>query len=307
MKNRKISHHLLIGLLLGLFLSPSMMLSPPAAQAQWLTFDATSYALKVEEMARHVNEWMTTIQHYNDMIDKAVKQATSLGGILTTVDKTLARNKNLVASVAEIGKSVRDIYQLKRQIESMVQCRIRAVKSVEGRLRAGIFNPEQDLADFEDYLRDSIGRTSQDTIANRVRIANADNEFERLVYEREQAYGRLAEAEAALKAFEKLQDAELARPEDERYNLGVLQSQIATTKVQIEELKKLIGDMNAKIEAKMNQYGIRLAIRSDYGQLIHNQTKAWEATVPVRQDIMKAIDDEFEQDPGIDNDPADGP
>jgi chromosome segregation ATPase len=283
------------------------MPSPPPASAQWLTFDKPNFILKIEEMSRHVNEWMTTIEHYTDMYDKAVKQVTSLGGILTTVDKQLARNKNLVSSVASIGKTVRDVYQLKRQIESMVQTRIRAVKSLEGRLRAGIFNPQQDLADLEDYLRDSIGRASQDTIANRERIANADNEFERLVFDREQAYGRLAEAEAALKQFEKMQDAELAKPEDERYNLGVLQTQIATTKVQIEEVRKLISDLNAKIEAKMNQYGIRLSIRSDYGNLIHNQTKAWEATVPIRQDILKTIDDEFAQDPGIENDPADGP
>jgi len=307
MNKKMLSRRLLIGLLLGLFLSPSLMPSPTPATAQFTVFDPTNYAAKIEEMTRHVNEWMTTIQHYTDMYDKAVKQVTSLGGILTTVDKQLARNKNLVSSVASIGKTVRDVYQLKHQIESMVQTRIRAVKSLEGRLRAGIFNPQQDLADLEDYLRDSIGRASQDTIANRERIANADNEFERLVFDREQAYGRLAEAEAALKQFEKMQDAELAKPEDERYNLGVLQTQIATTKVQIEEVRKLISDLNAKIEAKMNQYGIRLSIRSDYGNLIHNQTKAWEATVPIRQDILKTIDDEFAQDPGIENDPADGP
>jgi len=29
------------------------------------------------------------------------------------------------------------------------------------RLRAGILNPQQDLADLEEYLRDSIGRSSQ--------------------------------------------------------------------------------------------------------------------------------------------------
>jgi len=307
MKNKNLFHHLLIGLLLSLILSPSMMLSPPAANAQFAVFDASNYAAKIEEMQRDLDHWMTTIQHYTDMYDKAVKQVTSLNGILTTIDKQLARNKDLVSSVAEIGKAVRDVYQLKRQIESMVQCRIRAVKSLEGRLRAGIFNPQQDLADLEEYLRDSIGRSSQDTVANIERLANSDNEFERLRYELQLAYGRLAEAEAALTQFEKLQDAELAKPEDERYNLGVLQTQIATTKVQIEQLKTLINDLDAKIADKMKQYGIRLAIRSDYGQLIHNTTKAWESTVPIRQDLMKTIDDEFEQDPGIDNDPADGP
>jgi chromosome segregation ATPase len=250
---------------------------------------------------------MTTIQHYTDMYEKAVKQVTSLGGILTTVEKQLARNKDLVASIASIGKAVRDIYQLKRQIETMIQCKIRAVKSIESRLRAGILNPQQDLADLEEYLRDSIGRSSQDTIANIERLANADNEFERMRYELQLAYARLAEAEAALKQFEAMLDEEMKKPENERYNLGVLQTQIATTKVQIEQLKTLINDLTAKIAAKMKTYGIRLSVRSDYGQMIHNTTKAWESTVQVRQDLLKTIDDEFAQDPGIDNDPADGP
>ena len=304
---KQLARHMLIGLLLGLILSPSLMPSPASVQAQWLTFDASSYALKIEEMARHVNEWMTTIQHYTDMYEKAVKQVTSLGGILTTVEKQLARNKDLVASIASIGKAVRDIYQLKRQIETMIQCKIRAMKSIESRLRAGILNPQQDLADLEEYLRDSIGRSSQDTIANIERLANADNEFERMRYELQLAYARLAEAEAALKQFEAMLDEEMKKPENERYNLGVLQTQIATTKVQIEQLKTLINDLTAKIAAKMKTYGIRLTVRSDYGQMIHNTTKAWESTVQVRQDLLKTIDDEFAQDPGIDNDPADGP
>jgi len=301
----RFTKHTLIGILMGLLLTPGL-LSPPPAQAQWLTFDASAYALKIEEMARHVNEWMTTIQHYTDMYDKAVKQVTSLGGILTTVDKQLSRNKNLVASIAEIGKSVRQIYQMKRQIESMVQCRIRAIRSLDNRLRAGIFNPQQDLDDLEDYLRNSIGRSSQDTIANTERLANADNEFERMRYELQLAYGRLAEAEAALKQFEKMVEAELAKPEEERYNLGVLQSQIGTVKIQIEQIRAQINDLTEKIAAKMKLYGARLTIRADYGQLVHETTKAWEATVPVREDVLKAIDDEFAQDEGIDDDPVDG-
>jgi chromosome segregation ATPase len=306
MKLRSFTKHTLVGILLGLILTPGFI-SAPAAQAQWAVFDASNYAAKLEEMQKELDRWMKTVEHYTKMYDKAVQQVTSLGGILKTVDQQLARNKQLVASVAEIGKAVRQIYQLKRQIESMVQCRIRAIRSLDSRLKAGIFNPQQDLQDLEEYLRDSIGRSSQDTIANTERLANADNEFERLRYELQLAYGRLAEAEAALKQFEQMVDAELAKPEHERYNLGVLQTQIGATKIQIEQIKTQINDLTEKIAAKMKQYGIRLSIRADYGQLVHNSTEAWESTVPVRQDILKTIDETFAQDEGIDDDPADGP
>src|SRR5712664_2516629 len=304
MKLRSFTKHTLVGILLGLILTPGFI-SPPAAQAQWAVFDASNYAAKLEEMQRELDRWMKTVEHYTKLYDKAVQQVTSLGGILKTVDQQLARNKQLVASVAEIGKAVRQIYQLKRQIESMVQCRIRAIRSLDSRLKAGIFNPQQDLQDLEEYLRDSIGRTSQDTIANIERLANADNEFERLRYELQLAYGRLAEAEAALKEFEKMVEAELAKPEQERYNLGVPQTQSVNTQIQIELIKAQINDLTAKLAAKMQSFGIQLTIRSDYGQMVHNTTKAWESTIPVRQDILKKIDDEFAQDEGIDNDPAD--
>jgi chromosome segregation ATPase len=299
--------HMLIGLLLGLILTPSLALSPAPVQAQWLVFDQPQWLLKVQEIQDEITRWQTTIEHYSKMYEKAVQQVTSLGGILKGVDQLVSRNKDLVTDVAAIGKAVRDIYQLKRQIESMIVCKIRSVKSIAGRLRAGILNPQQDLADLEEYLSDSIGRSSQDTVANIERLANADNEFERMRYELQLAYARKAEAEAALKEFEKMLDEEMKKPEHERYNLGVLQTQIATTKVQLEQITTQINDLTAKLAEKMKQYGIKLTVRSDYGEWLHDTTKAWESTVPIRQDILKTIDEEFAQDPGIDNDPADGP
>src|SRR5207302_11314110 len=182
-------------------------------------------------MQRELDHWLKTVEHYTQMYDKAVQQVTSLGGILKTVDQQLARNKQLVASVAEIGKAVRDIYQLKRQIESMVQCRIRAVRSLDSRLKAGIFNPQQDLEDLEEYLRDSIGRSSQDTIANTERLANADNEFERLRYELQLAYGRPAEAAAALKEYQQLADREVTKTLNAHKNLRAPQRQSDTPEV----------------------------------------------------------------------------
>jgi chromosome segregation ATPase len=301
MKRLSFARQLIIGILLGIIITPAQ-----PAQAQWLTFDATAYALKVEEMMRHVNEWMTTIQHYTDMYDKAVKQVTSLGGILTTVDKQLARNKNLISSIATIGRTVRQVYMLKRQIENMVQIRIRAIRQLDSRLKAGIFNPQQDLQDLEEYLRNSIGRASQDTIANIERLANMDNEFERLRYELQNAYGRLAEAQAVLKQYEDMLTTEMAKPEEERHSLELIQTQISNTKIQIEAIKTQINDLTEKLAAKTKQYGIQLETRADYGQQVHQTNKAWESTVPVRKEILDEIDRTFERDEGIDDDPADG-
>lgn len=301
MRKPTLIKQLLLGLLLGIFIMPAQ-----PAHAQWTVFDPTSYAAQIEEMAREADRWMRTIQHYTAMYEKAVQQLTSLGGILTVVDKQLARNRNLVASVASIGQTVRHIYQLKRQIENMIQCRIRAIQQLDSRLKAGIFNPQQDRQDLEEYLRNSIGRASQDTLANLERLANMDNEFERLRFELQNAYGRLAEAQAVLKQYEEMLTTEMAKPDDERHSLALIQTQISNTKIQIEQIKAQITDLTAKLAAKTQQYGIQLQTRGQYGQQVHQTNKAWESTIPVRKDILDQIDKTFEPDEGIDDDPADG-
>ena len=300
MRQVTILKQLVLGILLGIFISPAQ-----PVQAQWTVFDPTSYAAQIQEMVREVDRWMQTVQHYTAMYDKAVQQVTSLGGILTRVDQQLARNKNLVSSVAQIGQTVRQIYALKRQIENMVQCRIRAIRQLDSRLKAGIFNPQQDLQDLEEYLRNSIGRASQDTVANMERLAAADNEFERMRYELQNAYGRLAEAQAVLKQLEAMLAAEMAKPEEERHSQQLLQTQISNTKIQIEQIKTQINDLTKSLAAKARQYGVELANRADYGQQVHQTNKMWETTVPVRKEILDEIDRAFEKDEGIDDDPAD--
>ncbi len=302
MHKQSFTKQLFIGLLLGIIITPPQ---PARAQFGGIVHDPIAYALKVREFAGEVQHWLDTIEHYTKIYDKAVQQVTSLGGILTTVDKQLARNKNLVAKISTIGQTVRQIYSLKRQIENMVQCRIRAIRQLDSRLKAGIFNPQQDLQDLQDYLRNSIGRSAQDTQANMERLARMDNEFERLQYELQNAYGRLAEAQAVLKQFEEMLAAEMALPEEDRHSATLLQTQISSTKIQIEQIKTQISDLTGKLAEKAKQFGIELETRADYGKQVHQTNKAWEATIPVRNDILNEIDRAFETDEGIDDDPAD--
>ena len=58
----------------------------------------------------------------------------------------------------------------------------------------------------------------------------------------------------------------------------------------IEQIKTQINDLTEKLAAKTQQYGIQLETRADYGQQVHQTNKAWEATVPVRKDILDEID-----------------
>src|SRR5258707_3316860 len=99
----RFSKHVLIGIPLGLLLTPGLV-APPPAQGQWLTFDHPNFLLKVQDMAQQLDRWMKTVLHYTDMYDKAVKQVTSLDGILSAHGHQLARQNVLFTSLAAIGR-----------------------------------------------------------------------------------------------------------------------------------------------------------------------------------------------------------
>ncbi|MGH9930121.1 MAG: hypothetical protein ACREA9_12990, partial [Pyrinomonadaceae bacterium] len=153
----KLARQMLIGILLGLLVMP-----PQVAQAQWTVYDPAQYTLQLEKKIEEANRWLKTISQYAQMYEKAVQQVTTLGGILKTTEDLVAKNKNMIATMSNIGQTVRGTFYLKNQLEALVLTRIRAIKAINDRLRNGIFDPEADLRDFEEYLRDSIGRSSQD-------------------------------------------------------------------------------------------------------------------------------------------------
>ena len=61
MKLRSFTKHTLIGILLGLILTPGFI-SPPAAQAQWAVFDPSNYAAKLEEMQREMQDFIEYVE-----------------------------------------------------------------------------------------------------------------------------------------------------------------------------------------------------------------------------------------------------
>ncbi|MCI0554514.1 MAG: hypothetical protein L0287_26495, partial [Anaerolineae bacterium] len=164
------------------------------AYGQWTVYDPAQYTLQLEKKIEEANRWLKTISQYAQMYEKAVQQVTTLGGILKTTEDLVAKNKNMIATMSNIGQTVRGAYQLKNQLETIVAARVRALKTINDRLRNGIFDPDADLRDFEEYLRNSIGRSSQDTVANMERLARMDNQLGRLYDDLEKARMRFADA-----------------------------------------------------------------------------------------------------------------
>src|SRR6195256_5583307 len=181
--------HILLGLLVGLILTP-----PSIVQAQFTVFDPAQYALQIERQIEEANRWLEKINQYTNEVNKLTEQLSTMKGVLAQADKLVLHNANLTRTMAEIGQTVRDVFALKRAIETMVISRLNMIKSIKTRLESGIFDPQDDLRDFEDYLRNSIGRTEQDKIATMNRIAMFDATLARLYHDLQTAEARQAGA-----------------------------------------------------------------------------------------------------------------
>ncbi|MCP9495439.1 MAG: hypothetical protein MSG64_13420 [Pyrinomonadaceae bacterium MAG19_C2-C3] len=296
MKPRQRSKQITLGFLLALLISPAQ-----SVQAQWAVYDGANHATQIERMVQDVARWAETIQHYAEqiqnyqrMFDKAVQQVTSLNGILTAVDETLARNKALIGTISSVGRTIRNLYQLEQQIYGMVTSRIRAVQSVWTRMKEGIFDPAQNLRDLEEYLKYSIGKPSEERIARIELLANQDAEFEQYMYLRELAYGRLANAEKKIKELEAQLAAEMGKPEGERHGVSELNSQIADAKALVETIRAQINELTEKINEKMIKYGVVINRHVNFGQRVQQDTAAWAEMTRVNEEVLGALDEAFD-------------
>jgi chromosome segregation ATPase len=283
-----LTRQLLIGLMLGLFIMPA-----PLAQAQFTVFDPSQYALQVEKRIEEANRWVQTIAHYARIYQNAVQQLTTLTGVLTQAERLVFHNSVWLATMSDIGRSVRGIFLLKNQLEALVRTRINAIKAIDERLRNGIFDPDADLRDFEEYLKDSIGRTSQDTVANLERLARMDNQLERLLYEMETANSRKAGAKAQKKTAADNLDKELAKAESDRCAACItdLKQEISNCDLLISQLDAEVNRLWGEIEKRTKKYNVVLAERVNFGQQVESSNEAWTDFNKEKDALTKILDD----------------
>jgi len=263
-RRKSLLHQFTLGLLIGILLMPSR------AQAQWTVYDPAQYTLQISKKIEEANRW---IEHRT----KLVEQLTTLKGVLDKTDELLSKQKNAITTMSNIGRTVRGAYQLKNQVEAIVTTRLKWLRSIDDRLRNGIFDPDADMRDFDEYLRESIGRTSQDTIANRERLARMDNQLEKWQLELNKARVERAKAEAKSNAAKDLRDKELDKPESERCAqcIADLNQEMATYDILITQLKVQIADLERQIENRVKQYNIQMQERVRFGEQVQSMNEAW--------------------------------
>ena len=286
MRRRTFTTHFLVGILLGLLIIPAQ-----PASAQWTVFDPTQYALQVQKKIEEATRWVETVKHYATMVDKTIQQLTTMQGILKNVDEQLARNVRLARFLASVGQIVRGSYQLKRQLEGMVTYRIAMLKNIDDRLRNGIFNPEADLNDLENYFKYTLGRSSQDTVARLDKQARNDSQLESWCVRLAQVRTALVAAnKTLLEAVEQLDD-ESAKPDPDKSNLNHLNDVILQQQALIAVLNKEHADLQDKITERVAKYGLKLQDMENFAFSIITVNDAWNSLQHTKDQIEQTLND----------------
>ena len=276
---------ILVGLLIGIVLVPA------TAQAQWTVFDPAQYSLQIERQIEEANRWLERVRQYSEEINKLAEQLSTMKGVLGQAEKLVLHNDNLTRTMAQIGQTVRDVFALKRAIETMVISRLNMIKSMKTRLMSGIFDPEADLRDFEDYLRNSIGRQEQDKIATMNRIALFDATLARLYHDLQTAQARQAGAAQEMKQAKDKLDAELAKPQTEQcaHCISDLKLEIASCEKMIADLDTQITNLSTQIEDRVKLYNLTMEERVRIANRVKATDEAWNNLNIVKDSIFDAI------------------
>lgn len=270
---------ILIGILLTALLLPS------TAFAQWTVYDPVNNVNQIRTFMQDLNHWIETVQQYERTYTNAVEQLTSMKGILKNAEQMMAFDQKMRATISDIGQSVRLSFRIKNAVENLIVSNIRAFYNIKSRLRTGLFNPAQDAADFEEYLRYGIGRTSQDAINERERLLKMDNRYERLDYDMQAIQAEAADLaqqieakEAEIEALRNCSDCT-----DKDRDIEKLSFDLQKMQAQHDELTKKATELfDAKVKRAEEIYA-QEDQRRVFGKDIQTLSKGWGDITKAKQ------------------------
>jgi chromosome segregation ATPase len=247
-----------------------LIVSAQPVRAQWTVFDPSQYALQVKKRIEDA-------ERYVKMFDNTVRQLSTLRGVLGKAEELVTNHLISKQTMSDIGGLVRASFELKDQVQAITTTRLTMLKSIDDRLRRGIFDPEADLRDFEDYLRTSIGRSSEDTLANLERLRRMDNTLERMYVELSRLQKAQADTHLEQKTLKAKLDAINALPESQRdpMSIGSLIEKISSNEALIAQYAAKIEELQTRIEERKKKYQVLMDERVKFAEQVHTTNDAW--------------------------------
>ena len=271
-------------------------MTPVPARAQILggiVHDPINYALQVEKRVEEAARWVQTIDHYIRIYENAVRQLTTLTGVLKTAEQHLGFHKDTLTLISSIGKTIRTSFRVKRLVEGLVVGQVRALKEIDDRLRAGIFDPEADRRDLEEYLKSGIGRTSQDALANMERLEKMDNTIARAHYDIKRLSNNRAEAEEHIKQMqdqlEALKNCDTCTEKDRE--IQALSVQIFQAGQQQEQTNAHLEQLRQEITKRTEAIAEREEARLRFGSQVTTLIDGWKKLGEAKQRVWDRLRD----------------
>lgn len=223
------------------------------------------------------------------MYENAVTQLTTMKGVLSTVDKEFAKNLQLVRFVADVGKIIRGSFALKQSLESLITYNIKFLKSMDDRLKNGIFDPAADMNDLEDYLKFGIGRNAADTVAKLDKLAANDTQLESWIVRRKRVEADIVAAQQALTDATEQLKAEQAKPDDEQSQVATLNDLILQKTNLIAALEKERSELQSKIEERVKLYGMRVQDMENFAYSVISVGDGWTSLNQTKDKITQTL------------------
>ena len=163
------------------------------------------------------------------------------------------------------------------------------LKNIDDRLRAGIFNPQADLNDLENYLKYTMGRSAQDTVAKLDKQARNDSQLESWCVRRAQVQKELAIArEIRDKALMQL-EAEKNKPDPDQANMAHLNDVILKQWSVIVDLEREHAELQDKITERAAKYGLRLQDMENFAFSIITVNNGWSSLQQTKEQIEQTL------------------
>jgi predicted RNase H-like nuclease (RuvC/YqgF family) len=231
------------------------------------------------------------------MYENAVQQLTTLTGVLRTAEQHLGFDRQMLTTISSIGQAIRTSFRIKRLVEGLVVGRVLALKDIDERLRNGIFDPAADQRDLEDYLKNGIGRTSQDALANMDRLEKMDNTIARASYDIKRMSNNRAEAEQNLKDMQDqldgLKNCDACTQKDRE--IQALSVQIFQASQQVEQTNAEIERLRQEITQRTEAIAEREEGRLRFGSQVTTLVDGWKKLVEAKQQAQDKLRNQDDQ------------
>lgn len=282
----KLLRHFAVGLIISLLVFP-----PLPAQAQWTVFDPSQYALQIRKRVEEASRWVQMVDQHTRVYITLVQQLTTLQGVLKTVDKHLFKNQQAALLANDIAIILNDSAKLRRRLDGMVRYQIKALKSIDDRLEQGIFDPDADMRDFQNYLLYTMGRDARQTVDQMKRLARADAQLAAWMDE----LGKLNAEYAAINTEiitkrNQLPSSEAPVTTDEAINIQHLNEVILQLETQAKEIEKRIDELTEKISQRVKDYGLRMEDMENFARQIDATDQMWKELQKTKVETQQTLD-----------------